>query len=681
MNVVNVLPVPLSRRLQSVAAGRLRGLGLLLCTWLLFAVGGCSPTASPSQPAPDLVTGEPPVELSLSPSSPTLPFDTPLRFTASGHYADGSRRDISALAEWAVTDAQGQAVAPAPAGLLAGAPAGQYTVTVRFGGRQVSTHMLITAATLTSLALTPKNPTIAKGTMQTFTATGTFSDGSTQDLTAASTWSITSLIGSGVAVLDSVGVVQGTNPGAVTITAKHKGFSDSTTLQVTPAFLTSLSVTPTSPILTRGSSLQLRATASFSDGTTQDISNAVSWSVTDVSGSRVAAIDSSGMVFARSLGKATVAAEYLSESTSVTLEVRTAMMTDLVVQPGTSTLIIGGTQQYQAFARFSDGSQQDVTKLAIWSVDSPSMVASANGDGLVTATGLGSASVSARYLSRTTSVVVQVTLRFTPVPSGVTGYLWGIWGSSASDLWAVGDAGTILRGNGTTWTKVTSPTTQPLYGVWGTSSTNVWAVGAASTILRWDGTSWKTVAAPTVPGVLLSIWGSGANDVWTAGNGTFLRWNGTAWATVTAPRSGRQITSIWGSSGTDVYAATAPASLFQWNGTLWREISLGASGNLWGVSGSSFNDVWVVGDHNILHWENPYWRSFSISGAYPQAVNVRVNSSSDAWITEANGDIAHWDGRSWMLADSPSKQNLLGVWSNGTTTWVTGWNGTLMRYP
>ncbi len=44
------------------------------------------------------------------------------------------------------------------------------------------------AATLQSIAVTPANPSIAKGLTQQFTATGTFSDNSTQNLTAQVTW-------------------------------------------------------------------------------------------------------------------------------------------------------------------------------------------------------------------------------------------------------------------------------------------------------------------------------------------------------------------------------------------------------------------------------------------------------------------------------------------------------------
>ncbi len=43
--------------------------------------------------------------------------------------------------------------------------------------------LTVTAATLQSIAVTPANPSIAKGVTQQFTATGTYSDSSTANVT------------------------------------------------------------------------------------------------------------------------------------------------------------------------------------------------------------------------------------------------------------------------------------------------------------------------------------------------------------------------------------------------------------------------------------------------------------------------------------------------------------------
>ena len=47
----------------------------------------------------------------------------------------------------------------------------------------------LTSAGLVSIAVTPANPSIALGTNQQFTATGTYTDGSTLNLTGSVTWS------------------------------------------------------------------------------------------------------------------------------------------------------------------------------------------------------------------------------------------------------------------------------------------------------------------------------------------------------------------------------------------------------------------------------------------------------------------------------------------------------------
>ena len=48
--------------------------------------------------------------------------------------------------------------------------------------------LTVTAAMLSSIALTPASPSVAKGLTEQFTATGTYSDGTTSDLTSQVTW-------------------------------------------------------------------------------------------------------------------------------------------------------------------------------------------------------------------------------------------------------------------------------------------------------------------------------------------------------------------------------------------------------------------------------------------------------------------------------------------------------------
>ena len=72
------------------------------------------------------------------------------------------------------------------------------------------------SATLVSIAVTPANPSIGKGATQQFTATGTYSDNSTQNLTSSVTWSSTN---TAAATITSAGLATGVATGSATISA------------------------------------------------------------------------------------------------------------------------------------------------------------------------------------------------------------------------------------------------------------------------------------------------------------------------------------------------------------------------------------------------------------------------------------------------------------------------------
>jgi hypothetical protein len=74
-----------------------------------------------------------------------------------------------------------------------------------------------------------------------------------------------------------------------------------------------------------------------------------------------------------------------------------------------------------------------------------------------------------------------------PLPTNNS--LQGVWGSSGSDVFAVGSGGTILHYDGTGWSAMSSGTNGLLGGVWGSSGSDVFAVGLHGTILHYGGRS------------------------------------------------------------------------------------------------------------------------------------------------------------------------------------------------
>ena len=101
--------------------------------------------------------------------------------------------------------------------------------------------------------------------------------------------------------------------GTATITATSGSISGSTTLTVTSATLSSISVTPANPSIAAGSTQQFAATGTYSDGTSQNITTQVTWSSSNTS---VATVNSSGLATSGAVGTATITATATSGSIS-----------------------------------------------------------------------------------------------------------------------------------------------------------------------------------------------------------------------------------------------------------------------------------------------------------------------------------------------------------------------------
>ena len=92
--------------------------------------------------------------------------------------------------------------------------------------------LTVTAAALQSIAVTPANPTITAGGTLQFTATGTYSDNSTQNLTSLVTWASAT---PAVATITAAGLATGLAPGTSVVSASLPGFTGATLLTVNAA--------------------------------------------------------------------------------------------------------------------------------------------------------------------------------------------------------------------------------------------------------------------------------------------------------------------------------------------------------------------------------------------------------------------------------------------------------------
>lgn len=308
------------------------------------------------------------------------------QFFAYGIYTDGSERNITTSVTWSSTPVKVATISNA--GRATGITAGTATITATdpTSSLTMSASLDVTNATVTSIIVWPVAQTIAPLTRLNLAALGTFSDGTTQNITADSNWSSSDTAAATVTNSAPSGVATGVASGSTTITAALGGMSGTTTLAVSSASLTSIALTPASSGVAVGSTLLLNAVGTFSDGTKQPLNLASAWSVSPNDGS-IATVDKTGLVTGVAAGTATVKAQFGTVSKTATLTVENLTSIAIVpagiaVSPVTAITIAQGTATgLAAIATLADGSTQDVTSSVAWVSPMPATATISDGPG------------------------------------------------------------------------------------------------------------------------------------------------------------------------------------------------------------------------------------------------------------------------------------------------------------
>ena len=199
-----------------------------------------------------------------------------------------------------------------------------------------------TAPTLTAIAVSPADGSVPAGIAARFTATGSFSDGSNQDVTSSLTWTAADAACAS-ARSDVVGAFDSHGACATTITAKDAttGLSGTASLTVLNATLQQpIAIAPIDPTLLVGATLKLTVSGLLSDGSSADLTF-ISWQSSDPT---VAFVGSNGTVLAIKAGTTTITATEpatgFSDTTTVTVTIVPGVLSYLSVSPGS---VIGGS--------------------------------------------------------------------------------------------------------------------------------------------------------------------------------------------------------------------------------------------------------------------------------------------------------------------------------------------------
>ncbi|MGF6854026.1 Ig-like domain-containing protein [Paraburkholderia sp. CI3] len=332
-----------------------------------------SPAASVSVGAPVLQS------ISIAPAAlPPIPLGAGLTFTATGNRSDGSRAGLAG-ASWSSSDTG--VISIGAGGVATATGAGTATITATSG--MISSALTVTVApvALSAITISPKTipafglghapPATGQpliGPSQQLSATGTYLDGTTQDLTNVATWA--SSVPGSVGVSASGLVTPLGAAGSSNITAKWMG-TTSAPVAVTvnaAADLIGLAIHPGGPVAVATQQVQFTANASFSDLSSSVLGALVAPDGWASSNTAVATINaSSGLATAVAPGATTITVTSNGVTSSATLAVTAAVLNAVAISPTNPSVAEGLTLQLKATGIYSDGTNADLTSSVVWS--------------------------------------------------------------------------------------------------------------------------------------------------------------------------------------------------------------------------------------------------------------------------------------------------------------------------
>ena len=689
----------------------LRVLALLLCTALGIQ---CEPQQTPQ---PGSLPESEAMQLSLSPSNPQIAQGTAQQFQLRGFALNGRIVDLTTKAVWSVRTPSGSELPESGSGLIEPTTPGRYQVTVDYEGTKAHTEVMVTTATIASLAISPTLPKVAKGLTQQFKATATFSDGTTQDVTTLSAWSVKDSLGTGVAVVNSLGLATAKNVGKARISARYLTKTTSTTLEVTAATVKSLTLSPQNVAIAKGTSQQFAVVGTFSDGTVQDVTASADWAVLDVMGSGVASIDGTGTAHGDAVGQAKVSAEYLGQLVETNLTVNPAAPTALAISPSTASLAKGTTQRFVATATFTDGTTQDVSAMTAWtSTDAVGVgVASIDASGVAKGNAVGNATISGSFRGYSASGTLTVrpaallSVAMSPAAisiakgmsqsfklmgaytDGTTQDLSAVAVWSATDL--MGMDVISLSGTGVAYAKNIGQAQVKAEHMGQSATGTVTVTAAVATTLRMTpqgpslaigGTQQFSITAVFSDGSTKDVSGSATYSAADIAPAVGVASINTAGLATGLARGRATISASYAMLRVDtVLSVGMPRGVCSADGWCWRN-PLPQGNYLPSIWGSDANNVWAVSDFGVIvKWDGVGWSQ----QATPTTKNLLAVWGTDAknvWAVGLAGTILKWDGKVWTAQLSGTTVSLSGVWgTDANNVWAVGdggvslkWNGT-----
>lgn len=313
-------------------------------------------------------------------------------------------------------------------------------------------------------------------------------------------------------------------------------------------------------------------------------------------------------------------------------------------------------------------------------------VATVSDDGLVTAVGAGTTLITAHHGHFTGSMQVTVIPQAFVWDITVTGQqnagIYGIDGTSATNVWFGCGSRCAMRFDGTQWTRLSLGFGSNIYGA------NVQRDGTAyfgaqlgvgtGHVLRWNGSF--AAQTPTAPSELFAVWSDAPGTGFACGDGRMLRFragqptqNIATGLNLAFNSPDRLDGGAWGSSETNVFCG-GRSGLYNYNGVTFSRV---VTARVYDVTGTSSSNIWSVGTSGALHhFDGSTWSAVDAGQGTSDVHGIGV--VSDSWVVVGTSDnrVLVYNGARWWSQPTPPGYQVAaaGLYApDRRTVFLAGW--------
>jgi len=202
--------------------------------------------------------------------------------------------------------------------------------------------------------------------------------------------------------------------------------------------------------------------------------------------------------------------------------------------------------------------------------------------------------------------------------TGATVSLFEIWGSSAYDIWAVGNASSptysVYHFDGSNWEYGIKPDGDGFSSIWGSSSDNIWIGSAGGLLYKYNGSEWSLYTQLKLPEYdeycVQHLWGASADEIYAAGakiNGDdpteetgIFKYDGSTWSRITMPKVYKNCYKSYKDANGDLLFicmdfGNGNTTLYSWTGTELKTLFFSSNSRL---------DVCRIGEKIIIVYSN-----------------------------------------------------------------------------